>query len=315
MAVSFDPTSRRGSNTPRAAESGRPTERDLTSCAAWASRPRRTPPHGWPRCATTLPRGWRCCASSTRAARCTCRTGGRPPRSSGWQRRRGLLNPPDAAAPGSPWWRAVDERLLRDGWEARALVDGYGDVGSTASVPASVEFVRRPTARTWYRAHNVSIVAGYLDHLELARAETRVERFFLNVVLVRVLYAHAMVAAPRLALGWLGPAAPLLGDPRVGMTGIFLSLSRILPDRYPLGDDVERYVGLENGFGHVLDYGVILPRVARLYAWSARELGLPRLRDLVEDGVPAYAWPADDAAPWTMPPRSVLARAARRVIV
>src|SRR4249920_414063 len=91
----------------------------------------------------------------------------------GWQLRRGLLDPPGAATPGSPWWRAVNERLLRDGWEARALVDGYADVGSTASVPASVEFIRRPTARTWYRAHNVSIVAGYLDHLELARAETR----------------------------------------------------------------------------------------------------------------------------------------------
>jgi hypothetical protein len=47
----------------------------------------------------------------------------------------------------------------------------------------------------------------------------------------------------RLALGWLAPVAPALGDPRVRITGIFLSISRILPDAYPLGDDVERYVG------------------------------------------------------------------------
>lgn len=64
------------------------------------------------------------------------------------------------------------------------------------------------------------------------------ERFFLNVVLVRVLFAHALVAAPRLALGWLAPLGRQAGDPRIGMTGIFLSLSRVLPDRYPLGDDV-----------------------------------------------------------------------------
>lgn len=172
-----------------------------------------------------------------------------------WQLRRQLLNPLHAAVPGSPWWRAVNERLLRDGYEARALVAGYGSAGSSSSVAATVDFIRRPTARAWYRAHNVSIVAAYLENEELAGAESRVERFFINVVLIRVLYAHALVATPPLALGWLGPAAPLLGDPRVGMTGIFLSLSRVLPDRYPLGDDVDRYVSVENRFGHVSTSG------------------------------------------------------------
>jgi hypothetical protein len=33
------------------------------------------------------------------------------------------------------------------------------------------------------------------------RREGRIERFFINLVLVRVLYTHALVAAPRLALG------------------------------------------------------------------------------------------------------------------
>ena len=230
-----------------------------------------------------------------------------------WQLRRQLLNPLDAATPGSPWWRAVNAQLLRDGYEGRALVAGYDGAGSSSSVPATVDFIRRPTARTWYRAHNVSIVSAYLEHEELAAAESRVERFFINVILVRVLYAHAMVAAPPLALGWLGPAAPLLGDPRVGMTGIFLSLSRVLPDRYPLGDDVDRYVSIENGFGHALDFGVIQPRVAQLYEWSAHELGLPGLMRLVRGRVPAYAWSPLDTAPWQVAP-SLLARLARRVV-
>jgi len=230
-----------------------------------------------------------------------------------WQLRRNLLNPTSAATPGSPWWRAVNERLIRDGYEARALVAGHDPTGSTPSVPASVEFVRRPTARTWYRAHNHSIVAAYLDHEDLARAEGRVERYFINVILVRVLFAHALVAAPRLALGWLGPAAPLLGDPRIGMTGIFLSLSRILPDRYPLGEDVAPYLSVENRFGHLLDFGLIRPRFTRLYEWSADELQQPRLLDLIADDVPAYAWPAADAAPWNPRPSS-LARLARRAL-
>jgi hypothetical protein len=230
-----------------------------------------------------------------------------------WQLRRRLLNPPHDADPGSPWWRAANERLLRDGYESRAIVEGYDDADTGPSVAASVEFVRRPTARTWYRAHNVSIVTAYLENEELARAESRVERFFLNVVLSRVLYAHALVAAPRLALGPLAPAAPLLGDPRLGMTGIFLSLSRILPDRYPLGDDVERYVVIENRLGHVLDFGAIIPRLDQLYRWSAAELGLPGLLGLVRDGIPAYAWSPTDAAPWHTPP-SRSARIARRIV-
>ena len=56
-----------------------------------------------------------------------------------------------------------------------------------------MSFVDAPTARNWYRAHNASIIAAYLDQRELAEAESRPERFFMNVVLVRVLYAHALV--------------------------------------------------------------------------------------------------------------------------
>jgi hypothetical protein len=159
----------------------------------------------------------------------------------------------------------------------------------------------------------MSVVSAYLEHEHLASRERRVERFFINLVLVRVLYAHALVAAPRLALGWLAPAGRLLGDPRLGMTGIFLSLTRVLPDRYPLGDDVTPYAQAEHGMGHLLDVGVIQPRVERLYAWSADELDMPGLRQLVSGQTPCYAWPAADQQPWDPAPSRV-ARLARRVL-
>jgi hypothetical protein len=41
-----------------------------------------------------------------------------------WQARRGVLDPIDASPPGSAWWRAVNERLLRDGCETIALLGG-----------------------------------------------------------------------------------------------------------------------------------------------------------------------------------------------
>jgi hypothetical protein len=231
----------------------------------------------------------------------------------GWQLRRGLLNPADHARPGSPWWRTLNEALLRDTAEARALAFGHEGVPRRHGAAAHLDFIRHPNARNWYRAHNVSIVETYLENQGLAADESRVERFFLNVVLVRVLYAHALVAEPRLALGWLAPLGRPIGDPRVGMTGIFLSLSRILPDQYPLGDDVERYIAAEHAIGHLVDIGFIWPRLVSLYDWSADELAVPRLRGLIDGVVPTYAWDVDDDQVWRFTP-SRLARIARHVV-
>lgn len=97
------------------------------------------------------------------------------------------------------------------------------------------------------------------------------------------------------------------------MTGIFLSLSRVLPDRYPLGDDVDTYIELEHGLGHMLDIGVIQPRFTSLYAWSSEVLALQGLCDLLDGDVPTYAWDMSDADVWDFTP-SRLARLTRRIV-
>ena len=227
-----------------------------------------------------------------------------------WQLRRGLLNPLDAREPGSPWWRAVNERLLRDTAEARGHVLGLGGPMSSWSATCSAQFAHHPSAWTWYRAHNASIVAAYLEHQDLARSETHPERFFLNLILARVLFAHALVAAPRLALSWLSPVGPLLGDPRLTFTGIFVSLSRVMPDLYPLTRDLEWYIDHERGVGRILDLGMIQPRLGVLYSWSALELSIPELCTLVREGVPSYAWDPSDVEPWS-PAAGRSARVAR----
>src|SRR5215813_6476143 len=170
-----------------------------------------------------------------------------------WQAHRGVLDPLDATPPGSVWWRAVNERLLRDGCESVALVGDAPGEPSSQAVRLWLEFVDKPTGRNWYRAHNASIVGAYLEHRDLAESESKAERFFMNVALVRVLYAHALVGAPQLALGRLAPLGRLLGDPRLGMAGLFLSLRRVLPNRYPLARDVERYIDEEQRLGRMLD--------------------------------------------------------------
>ena len=215
-----------------------------------------------------------------------------------WQVQRGVLAPLDGSPPGSVWWRSVNEGLLRDGCEAVALVGGRSGSPSSPAVALWLDFIATPGARCWYRAHNASIVRAYLEHRRLAEAESPAERFFMNVALVRVLFTHAIVAAPGLALGRFGSLGRVLGDPRLGMAGAFLSLRRVLPDRYPLDLDVQSYVADEQKLGRLLDYAVIVPRLPALYEWSAEELGEPDLLDLVNDGVPVYAWPVEARDVW-----------------
>lgn len=231
----------------------------------------------------------------------------------GWQVRRGLLDPLDDGTPGSPWWRAVNERLLLDTCEARSHVLGHPGSASSRSVETSIRFALEPSARSWYLAHNVTIVSAYLENRELAEKENRVERFFINLVLIRLLYAHALVSAPRLALSWLSSLAPWLGDPRRAMTGIFLSISRVLPDVYPLVGDLDSYIANEHTIGRLLDLGVIVPRLPALYEWSAGALGIPELADLVEGATPTYAWDPADRRPWGPSPTR-LVRIMRRVV-
>src|SRR6202012_5271487 len=164
-------------------------------------------------------------------------------------------------------------------------------------------FVAGPSPANWYRAHNASIVAAYIEMKELAEQENRAERFFLNVVLLRVLYAHALVAAPRLALGRLQTGSRPPGDPRVGTAGISLPLRGTVPAAYPLQDPLEAYPRAEAGIGRTLDYVVIRPRLQRLYDWAAAELGTPELCELIDHGAPVYAWPVAERTLFERPLR------------
>jgi hypothetical protein len=222
-----------------------------------------------------------------------------------WEFERGVLSP----VRGSPWWRAVNERLLRDKIEAD-LADG-GPVSSRA-VELWAEFVRRPTPVTWYRAHNASVVAGYLEHEELAHDEPPLERFMINVTLVRALYAHALVAEPRLAAGRLGRAARHLGDPRYGTVGLFLSLRRVFPQHYPVaGGSLARLIAEEGSLPRLLDFGVIIPRVEQLYDFAAKSLDEPRITELITDGIPSYGKAPLERSAWTVARPSLILRLVR----
>jgi hypothetical protein len=230
-----------------------------------------------------------------------------------WQVSRGVLASPESAPPGSRWWRSVNESLLRDACEADRLAAGRPGQASKPAVTRWTDFLGEPSARTWYRAHNASIVAAYLEHRHLCAAEVPVERFFMDVAMARLVCVHALVIRPRLAAGRLAVAGRLIGDPRWRGADLFLSLRNVLPDRYPLTvSSIDQILALENYASRLIDYGVILPKMQALYEFAASDLDEPRLLDLVRNGFPVYAWPYEDRNAWTTTRarfvRSVLSR-------
>jgi hypothetical protein len=227
-----------------------------------------------------------------------------------WEIERGVLNPPTGERPGSPWWRALNDQLLSDKVEAQLLAEGSDGTASARSVELWLEFMRAPAPSSWYRAHNASIVAGYLEQRPLAADELRAERFMINVALVRVLFAHALAAAPQLALGPFAPLGRWLGDPRQRSVRLFLDLRDQFPPDYPLeGWSVDDLNEAEGTLPRALDIGIILPRLTELYDFAAKSLGEPRLTTLVSDGTPCYSWPAEDRAAWLVGADRPLARA------
>jgi hypothetical protein len=58
---------------------------------------------------------------------------------------------------------------------------------------------------------------------------------------------------------------------------------------------------------------VIVPRLRRVYEWSAHELGAPGLLGCFRDGSMTYAWPFEERSVWH-PRRSVTLQMAHRML-
>lgn len=156
-----------------------------------------------------------------------------------WEIERGVLNSPQhPEKPGSPWWRAVNEDFLYWG-ELAALVQGSQLPQGQAPrlVRHWLRYIKEPSAVTWYRAHNASIIQAYLDHVPRAMQESPGEQLFMNVVLYRVLYAQAMVEGCDYAFADLGR---LLANPCFPAVHVLLELPDFYPRSYPLSEQEVR---------------------------------------------------------------------------
>lgn len=209
-----------------------------------------------------------------------------------WEIARGVLKPIEAG--GSPWWRFVNERLLYHAELAALIHEQLPDaVSGIGAVRYWLDFIREPSAIGWYRAHNASIVDGYLDAVELAHAEPWSERIWVNVVLYRLLYAQGLVEG--VALGRLGE---ILSDPIGPSVDVLVHIPAFYPDKYPLSRRevqtlLQKSHRLLPELAGDFDDLFVIPELASLYADAASWLGQTGLELLLRDGKPCY--PAGDA--------------------
>jgi hypothetical protein len=211
-----------------------------------------------------------------------------------WEVGRGVLNPPGVPKPGSPWWGAVNEALLLDGEIAvRAWDQGFVDGPIGPGAQAWTQYFHNPSGRSWYVAHNTSIVLGYLAHMDLARAELQPEQQFMNIILYRLLYAQAMVEGAHLAWGRLGA---FLANPKLPAVHTLVEVPDFYPRHYPLGPDDIRHIthrghSLADLAADILDEACCVPHLDELYQSAAGWLRTPALETLHHGRAPCYPAP------------------------
>lgn len=220
-----------------------------------------------------------------------------------WEISRGVLNPLTGGAPGSAWWRNVNAALLVHAESAALLFDaGHADA-SDAATRQWLAYLRQPTSHSWYRAHNASIVCGYLNNCEAAAKESLFEQTFMNMVLYRLLYAQALLEgeAPilmkrplRTGLDKLLDALEqCIADPRSPGVDLMVHLPDFYPPDYPLRLHDLAYLFKQGHLGQVLaeaafDYVLVSPLLHDLYSVASEWLGMPDLNRLVKANRPIY---------------------------
>lgn len=205
-----------------------------------------------------------------------------------WEIQRGVLNPvDDKSRPGSPWWRAVNSEFIYYSELAGKI---YKEDPSSSEinppVDAWLDYFKKPSSQTWYRAHNTSIVAGYLGNRNKAFDENQYEQYFINEVLFRVLFAQAMVQSDSIAF-------KIIANPRLPSVDILVKLPDFYPRHYPLSKkDIHEIMyrggSLQELAEGILDDVIILPHLEELYTKASKWLNQPELVKLQKDNQPVY---------------------------
>ncbi len=207
----------------------------------------------------------------------------------GWEER-SVLRPPHADPPGSEWWSNVNLWFIYlSELGGKAYQVGFAKSKLPAAAQFWVTFIEKPSPLNWYRAHNSSIIDGYLKYPDLAEKESIPEKIFINMVLYRLLYAQSMVEGEFM----LPKLGKILGDPRGGAVQFITSLDAYYPDHYPMTqEEINEVLGKTHSLDELgvkfLDDVLVEPELTQLYNHAATWNKQPALHALIMHHQPAY---------------------------
>jgi len=207
-----------------------------------------------------------------------------------WENSR-VIRSSDSIRKGSEWWYSVNLWFIYLS-ELGAKAKEAGIPKSTLPSPAQfwVDFIENPNEISWYRAHNSSIIDGYLKYTLLAKKENLAEQILINIVLYRLLFAQAMVEGEDFAFGRLGK---IFANPRGTAVNLITQFEYFYPVNYPMSpEDVRHMLGKSHDLGvlgmKILDDVLIEPEFANLYQRASDWNRQPNLLKLLVSNKPAY---------------------------
>lgn len=208
-----------------------------------------------------------------------------------WEIDRGTLNPlNDSLQKGSPWWRDVNLKFIIISEEAGNVFRKEAPVHHIDNeMQLWLDYIKERTGVSWYRAHNASIVRGYLECIHQAREESIFEQVFMNEVLYRLLFAQAMEEddTPFKEKGVMA------ANPMLPSVDLIVHVPEFYPDHYPLSKQdilnvMHKGHGLASDAEKVFDEYLIYPHLTDLYQAASKWLNIPELNDFLKDGKCIY---------------------------
>jgi hypothetical protein len=208
-----------------------------------------------------------------------------------WEIKRGVLTAyDDSVSPGSLWWSNVNLMFI-------VISETAADIYEKKITPNEItketelwlQYLNCRTAKTWYKAHNASIVYAYLHFTDLAKKESVYEQVFMNEVLYRLLYAQAMVEDATIFddFGVIG------ANPMLPGVDLMVNVPAFYPVHYPLDKTdivnvMHKGYGIEEDAARLLDEYLIGTQISKLYSNAAIWLNNSDLSKLEKNGIPIY---------------------------
>ncbi len=105
-----------------------------------------------------------------------------------WEIKRGVLNGLNdkRTTNGSNWWRKMNMQIIYDSEYARLLLENNSTRHVSNSINNWLNYLKKPNSKSWYRAHNSSVMNAFFKYNNEIDHETIYEKEFIKNVLLRV---------------------------------------------------------------------------------------------------------------------------------